>query len=235
MVPPNPVNPPISIKVKFVHPNAKLPSQTYAHDSGWDLTICEVIEKGGDVFFLNTGIALEPPTGFYVEVYPRSSIFKTNFIFANSVGIIDEDYRGPIMLPVRYFGSKNGQEEALQLVGQKFGQIIIRKRVEASFYQVEELKRSERDQGGFGSTGKGEKNPKFSLPDRREPLADAIEKFENLVREKFIKESISPLERRAFKFHNQSSGAGPVENKKIVRKANQQRIYKKSPSPKKKP
>ena len=71
----------------------------------------------------------------------------------NSVGVIDTGYRGTLFMPMRYLGSGDGRAEAESLVGQRIGQLILR-RIEP--YQVEivsDLDDTERGGGGFGSSG----------------------------------------------------------------------------------
>lgn len=81
---------------------------------------------------------------------PRSSIFKTPLMMANSVGVIDASYRGELMAPVR----SNGPEYDIAL-GERLFQIVapemgwIREVV-----LVEHLSETTRGEGGFGSTGK---------------------------------------------------------------------------------
>ena len=91
--------------------------------------------------------------GYYTEIYPRSSIYKTDFISANSVGIIDSDYRGTIFMPVRYVGQNNGLEEASKLVGTRVAQLILRKKEILEIDIVDSLEQTDRAEGGFGSTG----------------------------------------------------------------------------------
>ena len=142
-----------TIKIKVHYPGMKLPERAHASDSGLDLTLMKVIEKRHNVFFFDTGISIEPPPGYYTELYPRSSIYKSDFILTNSVGIIDEGYRGILYMPMRYVGVGNARQEAEKLVGQRIGQLVLKKLEPFSIQVVDELAESERGGKGFGSSG----------------------------------------------------------------------------------
>ncbi len=146
------MNPPV-LKVRLNYPGMKLPVKAHESDSGLDLTLMKVIEKRENVFFFDTGISIQAPHGYYTELFPRSSIYKHDFMMVNSVGVIDNGYRGTLFMPMRYLGSGDGRTEAENLVGQRIGQLILR-RIEP--YQVEihtDLNDTERGGGGFGSSG----------------------------------------------------------------------------------
>ena len=143
----------ISLKIKRHYENVPIPKKAHISDSGIDLTLIKVIEKNKDVLFFDTGISVEPPESYYTEIFSRSSIYKSNFIMANGVGVIDPDYRGIIYMPMRYIGDKNPLDEAYQLIGTRVGQLIVKKQEPISIEVVSELSNTIRDQGGFGSTG----------------------------------------------------------------------------------
>ncbi len=130
-----------------------MPTKTNPDDSGWDLIGLEIIEKRHNVFLFDTGIQIEPPKGYYTEIYPRSSIYKTDFIQANSVGIIDSGYRGNIMIPLRYIGQDNAKEAIEQLKGCRIAQLILRKHVASELVEVSSLTDTKRGASGFGSSG----------------------------------------------------------------------------------
>ncbi len=144
---------PVSVKIKLHYPNMELPAKAYSTDSGLDLTLIKVKHKRDDIYFFDTGVSIEPPSGYYTELYPRSSIYKHDFILTNSVGIIDFEYRGILYMPMRYLGDGNGAEEAEKLIGQRIGQLILRKLEPFNIEIVSELSDSERGTNGFGSSG----------------------------------------------------------------------------------
>ncbi len=131
-----------------------IPKKAHVNDSGLDLTLIRVIEKRDNIFFFDTGISIEAPAGYYTELYPRSSIYKHDFIMTNSVGIIDAGYRGILYMPMRYLGTGDGRTEAENLVGNRVGQLVLKKLEPFAVSITEQLSESERGEGGFGSSGK---------------------------------------------------------------------------------
>ncbi|MCP4296904.1 MAG: dUTP pyrophosphatase [Proteobacteria bacterium] len=130
------------------------PVRAHHSDSGMDLTLMKVVEKRDNVFLFDTGVSIEPPEGYYTELYPRSSMYKYDFIMANSVGIIDSGYRGILFLPMRYLGSEDGFKKAQSLIGNRVGQLILKKLEPFELMITDELKGSERGEKGFGSSGR---------------------------------------------------------------------------------
>ena len=141
------------VKIKLCHPQAQLPTKAHSEDEGWDLVALEVQAKSNWLFFFDTGLQIEPPIGYYSEVCPRSSLSKTDFIQANSLGIIDNGYRGNILIPLRYIGVEDGLAAAKQLIGKRIAQLILRKSVPVELKLASQLAASSRDKGGFGSSG----------------------------------------------------------------------------------
>ncbi len=141
------------LKVCFNYPDMKLPERAHETDSGLDLTLMKVIEKREDVFFFDTGVSVEAPDGYYTELFPRSSIYKHDFMMVNSVGIIDHGYRGSLFMPMRYLGDENGKSAAEALVGHRIGQLILRRIEPCRIEVVSELSLTERGGKGFGSSG----------------------------------------------------------------------------------
>lgn len=106
---------------------------------------------------------------FDTLVFPRSSISKTNLILANSIGLIDNDYRNSIKLRFKYifqpedfYVINNGvgshiegyvNYDKIYKKGQKIGQLKFSQVIDAEFELVDELTDTERGKGGFGSTG----------------------------------------------------------------------------------
>jgi len=141
------------LRVKLHYPKMGPPTKAHATDAGFDLTCMDIIDKGNNLLLLDTGVSLEPPPGFYTELFVRSSMIKTNFILANSVGIIDPDYRGIVYLPLRYIGKGNGQQEAQNLLGTRVAQLIVKKIEPITLEICEQLSLTPRGSRGFGSSG----------------------------------------------------------------------------------
>ena len=146
------------IKVKKLNKNAVLPQKANDQDAGYDLIAIskpEIKYDNDNVLYIQykTGIAIEPPEGYHTEIYPRSSISKYNLQLCNSLGLIDEPYRGEIILRFNLINSKLVGSKIYQK-GDKIGQLVIKKTISMDFIEVEELEETNRGTGGFGSSGK---------------------------------------------------------------------------------
>lgn len=85
-----------------------------------------------------------------LDIRPRSSIWKTGMILANSVGTIDEGYRGEVCLIFHHINKNLPKYQ----VGDKIGQLKIGLTLPINFVESSELNDTQRGVGGFGSTGK---------------------------------------------------------------------------------
>ena len=142
-----------SIRVKKLHPLAKLPTYGSAEAAGADLYACleePVTIEPGETAWIPTGIALEVPKGCAGLVYARSSMgAKRGLAPANKVGVIDSDYRGEIRV-VLLNHSKESQTVAC---GERVAQFVITPVYTPAYEAVEALDETGRGTGGFGSTG----------------------------------------------------------------------------------
>lgn len=134
----------MKIKFKKLHECAVAPKQSYPGDAGFDLTaISAEMSPNGQAKY-HTGIAVEIPDGYVGLVFPRSSIYKTETMLTNSVGVIDSGYRGEICA---IFTGANYR------IGDRIGQLVIMPIPKIEFEEAEELSPSTRGGGGFGSSG----------------------------------------------------------------------------------
>ena len=139
----------MKLSVKLEHPNAVMPTRVHEDDIGFDIIIIDIFKVVNDsITMYETGIAVKPDDGYYVEVVPRSSFSKTGYVLANSIGIIDPNYRGTIKIAVIKV-DKNMPD--LQVPYKGF-QLIVRKVEKVELKQVLDLDKTTRGDGGFGST-----------------------------------------------------------------------------------
>lgn len=96
----------MNIKVKILDNNAKLPVYSTPGSACMDVT-CTFIEymKDIDTYIFHTGLAFEIPENYVMLIFPRSSNRKTDCYMPNSVGVLDSDYRGELMI---LFKERNG-------------------------------------------------------------------------------------------------------------------------------
>lgn len=129
---------------------AVTPSKSNPSDSGYDLTLIRKKKNYGKVELYDTGIKIQPPQGYYFDMVPRSSIMKSGYILANSVGIIDQSYRGNIMVPLIKIDDKQPD----LVLPCRLIQLIPRKFIHFDMIEVDEseLTKTIRGTGGFGSS-----------------------------------------------------------------------------------
>lgn len=105
----------------------------------------------GERALVPTGLAMEIPRGFEVQIRPRSGLaLKHGISIPNSPGTIDEDYRGPVGVILINLG----QEPFTIGHGDRIAQMVVAPVVQATFETATELSATKRGAGGFGSTGR---------------------------------------------------------------------------------
>lgn len=143
-----------TVRVKKLHPNAKLPTYGSPEAAGADLYACleeAVTIQPGEVYWVPTGIALEVPKGCAGLVYARSSMgAKRGLAPANKVGVVDSDYRGEIKVVLLNHGK---QPQTLE-PGERVAQFVITPVLMPVYEEATDLSNTDRGVGGFGSTGK---------------------------------------------------------------------------------
>lgn len=137
--------------------NAKVPSrairyeQDAVQDVGYDLTAIKVEKKiNDDVILYNTGVRVSPEKGYYLEIISRSSISKTGWMLANGVGVIDPNYRGDLMIAL----IRVNPDAPYPQLPFTLCQLVCRKAIYPDFVVVDSLDKTERGEGGFGSTNR---------------------------------------------------------------------------------
>ncbi len=143
-----------AIRVKILKEGAKLPTYGTAEAAGADLYACisePITIQPGESAFVPTGIALEVPKGCAGLIYARSGLAcKRGLAPANKVGVVDSDYRGEITVVLYNHGNVPQTIEN----GERIAQFIITPVLTPAYAIAEELSDTERNTGGFGSTGK---------------------------------------------------------------------------------
>ena len=146
------------LKFKKLHPAAHVPRRWSDNAVGYDLHALLLSETGHSLrkvvppcstINVPTGLAIEPPPGYYCLVLPRSGLGKHSISVTNSPGLIDPDYRGEIQVLV-YNGSYiNHWIEH----DQRIAQLIVMPLIRINVTEVPQLSETERGALGFGSTG----------------------------------------------------------------------------------
>ena len=141
-----------TIKIKKISPKAIVPKIATKDSACFDLYSCEAfVLSNGYFHMVKTGITMEIPQGYHVEVYSRSGMARKGIIIPNAPGIVDADYRGEAMVMLYGLFMKN--HEIFQ-IGSRIAQCRLVRNVETQFQMVSKLSETNRGSGGFGSTGK---------------------------------------------------------------------------------
>lgn len=132
-------------------PEAILPSKSRISDVGYDLSIIRKVKPLNNIVTLyDTGLKIRVPHGYYTEIVPRSSLSKSGYVMANSIGIIDRSYNGNLFIALARI-----DESAPEI---KFPfrccQLIFKKQYHLQLQETtHDLEATARGEGGFGSTG----------------------------------------------------------------------------------
>ena len=131
--------------------SAVVPTKAHPSDIGYDLTAIGVYKQISEsITLFETGIRVSPPEGYYLEILPRSSMSKTGYMLANSVGTIDPTYTGTLKIALIRV------DEKLPEIKLPFTrcQLVLRKAEYTEMVQVESIEKTVRGDGGFGSSDK---------------------------------------------------------------------------------
>ena len=129
------------------------PERAHFTDAGLDLKAKVSVEIGvGEVVKVPVGIRLEIPTGHVGLIFPRSGLgSKKGIILANTVGVIDSDYRGEVICVLKNTSSFPYTVDQYERVAQ----LVVVPCLIGDFLEVneEDLSDTDRGEGGFGHTG----------------------------------------------------------------------------------
>ena len=139
------------LNVKLLNQNAKLPEYAHQGDAGLDLfSIDETELLPGECKLIHTGISIELPEETEAQIRPRSGLaLKNQITVLNTPGTIDEGYRGEIGVILINHGKNIFKVEC----GMKIAQMVIKPVLRVQIQQIENLRITDRGNGGFGSTG----------------------------------------------------------------------------------
>ena len=157
----------MKVKFKKLRENAKLPTKAHDDDFCYDVYACDCEEVAPNVYKYSLGFALQIEndervdlldymkqtynrTILSIDFRPRSSVWKTGMVLANSCGTVDYGYTGEICAFFYHVMPNMPKYEP----GDRVAQMKIGFTLPIEFVEVEELDETERAEGGFGSTGK---------------------------------------------------------------------------------
>ena len=142
------------VPIKKLSPEAKLPTYGSESAAGADLYAllpAPLAVAAGETVLVHTGVALALPKGTVGLIFARSGLAtKRGLAPANKVGVVDADYRGEVMVALHNHSTEVRYVEC----GERIAQLVIAPVYQADFCEVDELSKTARGDGGFGSTGK---------------------------------------------------------------------------------
>lgn len=136
--------------LKYIKMSNKAVTPTKANfsDVGYDISIiglCKTLNSNTSLF--KTDLKLDIPVGYYVELVPRSSLSKSGYMLANSIGIIDCSYKGELLVALTKINDSYELEYPFRCC-----QLVMRKQIYPDMVEVTDCGNSSRSEGGFGST-----------------------------------------------------------------------------------
>ncbi len=143
-------------KLDIFDDSLALPSYETVGSAGADVRACigideQMILKPGQRTLVPTGLTFEIPSGYELQVRPRSGLsYKTGFMVVNAPGTIDSDYRGELKI---IMGNLGNQDEVISH-GDRIAQLVLAPSLQAKFVLTDNLTETDRGVGGFGSTGR---------------------------------------------------------------------------------
>lgn len=134
---------------------AIVPKRATSGSAGMDLCACidtDVTVKCGEIKMIPTGIAIAMPNSdMGAFIFARSGLAtKHGITLANSVGVVDSDYRGEIKVGVINLGTEDYKIKN----GDRIAQLVFMPVLNMNLVEVDSLEETSRGEGGFGSTGK---------------------------------------------------------------------------------
>ena len=141
------------VKVKLCHPKAKVPTRADNGAAGYDIYAShQMVISPHCRGAVSTGVTMAIPAGTYGRIAPRSGLALNNGVDVGG-GVIDSSYRGEIKVIL----FNHGDIDLIIVPGMRVAQLIFEVCVNATLATIpeeEELPKSDRGQGGFGSSGK---------------------------------------------------------------------------------
>lgn len=142
-----------TLYIKRLSEKAILPQYMSAGAAAMDVCACldeDLVLAPGARVLVSTGFAIAAPQGTVALLFARSGLaFKSGIALANSVGVIDSDYRGEVKVAL-----VNNSDTAFTVThGMRIAQLAVLPFLALPLEQVEDLDSTDRAGGGFGSTG----------------------------------------------------------------------------------
>lgn len=144
----------MEIKVKKLNDLAKIPTRGSDAAAGYDLYAAipyDIEISPHSTIKIGTGLSFELPEKTFAAIFARSGIATRRGLRpANCVGVIDSDYRGECIVALH-----NDTDEVMTVgANERIAQIVLLPYIEMNFKETTELSETERNDGGFGNSGR---------------------------------------------------------------------------------
>ena len=144
----------VKVLIKRLDPSVKLPEYKTSGASGMDLkafTKKTINVKSKTSSLVPTGLSIAFQEDYEIQIRPRSGLAaKNNITVLNTPGTIDSDYRGEIKVIIY----NHGNDDFIINNGDRIAQMVLCPVIKMELEEVNELPKTIRGEGGFGSTGK---------------------------------------------------------------------------------
>jgi len=141
------------IKFQKLHDDVDVPKYMTPGSAGMDIRVSSksdnILVKAGDIKVFDTGLKMSIPEGYEAQIRSRSGLAVKGICVVNSPGTIDSDYRGEIRIAI----INNSYNHVVIRNHERIAQIIITRVSQPNIKVVDSLDETERNDGGFGSTG----------------------------------------------------------------------------------
>jgi len=140
------------LRVRRLHPDARLPVRAHPGDAGYDLHALDAATLApGARAMIRTGVAVELPPAHAGWVVPRSGLaHRQGLALVNAPGLIDEGYRGEVKVLLL---NTDRDTTATVQAGDRIAQLVVMAVAAPTVVEVSELSGTARGAGGFGSSG----------------------------------------------------------------------------------
>lgn len=145
----------MTLKIKKLNEKAIVPQRATSGSAGLDLSACideDIVLEPGEIKLIPTGLSAAPDTeNCALMIYPRSGLAsKHGIALANCVGVVDSDYRGEIKVAL----INHGKDSFTVTNEMRIAQLVVTPILLPEIVVADELDETERNAGGFGSTGR---------------------------------------------------------------------------------
>lgn len=145
----------VDLKILDSRLHEQMPTYATPGSAGLDLRACidsAIVLQPGETTLIPTGMAIHLDNTYYAAlILPRSGLgHKHGIVLGNLVGLIDSDYQGQLMVSCWNRGTATFELNPME----RIAQLVIVPVVQAEFHLVDDFEKSDRGEGGFGSTGK---------------------------------------------------------------------------------